>query len=127
MYSAGLGTLTFRSSSIKLLQQLQDSRRCEEKDTIHKSFAISLVLRFGSCQRGFHLRTNDTFDMWSLNSIRRVPDDSPIFQHCINGNTQSVKELIHRGMASPFDVDSSGRSLLHVSSILLQLETKPYP
>ena len=114
-YSAGIGTLTFRSTKTKFTQQRQDFERSEEDDALHKSFAIALVLRFGSCRRGFNLRTNDTFDIWSLNSIRRVFDDSPVFQHCMNGDTQSVKQLVLRGMASPFDVDSSGRSLLHVS------------
>ena len=53
--------------------------------------------------------------MFSLNSIRRVPDDSPIFQFCINGDLQNVKELVYDGTASAFDVDRNGWSPLHVS------------
>lgn len=42
-----------------------------------------------------------------------IPLSSPIFGDIISGSDHRVLDMISRGLASPFDVDPSGRSLLH--------------
>lgn len=43
-----------------------------------------------------------------------IPHGSPVFELCINGDIQGLKELFASRKASPFDMDADGRTLLHV-------------
>lgn len=56
----------------------------------------------------------------SLKSINLVPDDASIFEFCRQGNIEKVRQLISRNLASVRDVDSEGRTALHVSHVALR-------
>jgi hypothetical protein len=43
-----------------------------------------------------------------------IPYASETYQHCLNGEVVSLKRRFDDGLASPFDVDPDGISLLHV-------------
>jgi hypothetical protein len=47
-----------------------------------------------------------------------IDDDSPIFELCARGNCDEVNRLLSLGEATILDVDSKGRTLLHVSICL---------
>lgn len=53
----------------------------------------------------------------SINTFCPVPDDSPIFQFCGEGNISAVRSLFSKGLASIWDTDSEGMTPLHVSEI----------
>lgn len=110
-FNLRLGVLSVRL----FLQQQEKAEKAKKRDSsFDKTYVINFLLKFGSCRKGFKFRVNDTFDMFFLNSIRRVPDDSPIFWFCRNGDLESVKKLIYSRTASALDVDNDGWSPLHV-------------
>ena len=45
---------------------------------------------------------------------RIMSSSSRIFEFCATGNVEGVKALFLQGLSSPFDVDLSGQTLLHV-------------
>ena len=49
-----------------------------------------------------------------LETYRAVPDDSLIFDYCIEGNLDGVRSLFSSGRASPYDTGSGGLTPLHV-------------
>ena len=52
----------------------------------------------------------------SLKSLRRVPDSAQCVHYAMNGNTEGLKDLFNRGLASPWDVSSTrGYTLSRVS------------
>ena len=55
---------------------------------------------------------------YQMHSFRAVPDDSLIFEFCLNGNLNAVRSLLVRKEASPWDVNSYGWTPLHVSHLL---------
>ncbi|KAJ0414726.1 hypothetical protein BJY00DRAFT_294614 [Aspergillus carlsbadensis] len=59
---------------------------------------------------------------YSIRPVHAVPDDSLIFDFCYAGNVGAVQELITRGMASVFDVDSYGSTPLHFAVRSHQVE-----
>ena len=46
-----------------------------------------------------------------------VPDDAEVFRVVAEGTSEMLLELFNDGAASPFSVDTRGRTLLHVSCI----------
>jgi hypothetical protein len=71
---------------------------------------------------GFQLSTSCSSNQWipaSLRSSFIVPDNSKIFELCLNttcDNTPEVLNAFSQGLASPFDTNSRGETLLHVST-----------
>jgi hypothetical protein len=71
---------------------------------------------------GFQLSTSCSSNRWipaSLRSSFIVPDNSEIFELCLNtrcDNTSEVLNVFSQGRASPFDTNSRGETLLHVST-----------
>ena len=53
----------------------------------------------------------------TLQTWRVVPNGSPIFDSCVNGDINVVKNLILGGSASPWDIDERGENLLSVSHL----------
>lgn len=66
--------------------------------------------------RGISTKQSRRFGSWkySFRPISVVPDSSPIFEVCRNGDVSEVIRLIQSGMASVFDTSQEGWSLLHV-------------
>lgn len=58
---------------------------------------------------------NSPFDSLKLNTIQRRPNDSYVFTLCMEGNAGEVQKFLETGQASRFDMDESGKGLLHVS------------
>lgn len=50
----------------------------------------------------------------NLRTYNVVPTNSPLFNACIYGDLEHVKNLLASGKASPFDVDDLGWTALHV-------------
>ena len=51
----------------------------------------------------------------NLQIFRAVPDDSPIFEYCTQGDIIALRTLLSNGSASIRDTDSAGRTAIHVS------------
>ena len=58
---------------------------------------------------------------FSIRPINLVPDNAPIFEFSRQGDTEKVRDLISRNLASVRDVDSRGQTALHVSHSALPL------
>ena len=58
---------------------------------------------------------------FSMKPINLVPDNAPIFEYSRQGDTEKVRDLISMKLASVRDVDSRGRTALHVSHSVLRL------
>ncbi len=73
--------------------------------------------------RKFEINLTRSRQGWdqSLRSYRVVPHDAPIFNYCMDGNIKEVQRLFQRGQASPFEVNCSGMTPLHVRLPLLHL------
>lgn len=52
----------------------------------------------------------------SLQSFRLVNDDAPILHLCMKGDMFGVRQLLCKGEASVYDIDSRGMTALHVST-----------
>ena len=109
---AGLGILTVRSTSARLLSTC--GTKDDSSESSRKTIVINFLWRFATCRRGFRLSTNETFDSWSFNTIWKRSADSQIFELCKIGNTFGVDELLRYGRASVFDADPEGSTPLHV-------------
>ena len=48
-----------------------------------------------------------------------MPEDSPCFKMVEKGDRAGLEELFSMHKASPFDINPGGRSLLHVSLLLI--------
>jgi hypothetical protein len=54
----------------------------------------------------------------SLRTCPTIPDDHPVWSMCQANDVDSVQRLFSTRQVSPFSVDSSGRTLLHVRTII---------
>ncbi|KAF7181278.1 hypothetical protein CNMCM7691_000496 [Aspergillus felis] len=59
---------------------------------------------------------------FSIRSYNVIPDKSAIIHHCQNGNIEEIQRLFDNHLASPFDCDEHGWSLLHRAVAWGQLE-----
>ncbi|KAJ8068491.1 hypothetical protein OCU04_004042 [Sclerotinia nivalis] len=68
--------------------------------------------------RGISIKQSRRFGTWtySFRPICVVPDTSPIFEACKNGDVGEVIRLVQSGMASVFDTSQEGYNLLHVAA-----------
>ncbi|KAL4899054.1 hypothetical protein BDW74DRAFT_184056 [Aspergillus multicolor] len=60
-----------------------------------------------------------TFSFRTLNVVRH---NAPIWNACWSGNVEEVQRLFSAGLATPFDCDDVGRSILGVAAYFHQLE-----
>jgi hypothetical protein len=57
---------------------------------------------------------------FALSTLRRIPDSAQCVSFALEGNTEGLKDLFRRGLASPKDVsDTRGYSLLRVRPVSL--------
>jgi hypothetical protein len=118
---AGLGALTVRSTSTKITRSYDVTDMDNGKLYTKKSFVINFLWRFATCRRGFRFSINNSFDSWTFNIIQRRPAESQIFNLCKIGKTSEVSNLLRHGLASVFDADPQGATLLHVRISLNQM------
>ncbi|OJI98001.1 hypothetical protein ASPVEDRAFT_440864 [Aspergillus versicolor CBS 583.65] len=71
---------------------------------IDKLWTISVTRAFSSW--GFNLQVNSV-----------IPFSSPVLTHCWRGEITEIQRLFSAGLASPFDCDPDGWSLLHVAAV----------
>ena len=57
----------------------------------------------------------------SIKQYRAVPDSAAIFYYCKNGDIKSVQALFNNSLASPWDTNSKGFTLLFVSPSVFKL------
>jgi hypothetical protein len=93
----------------------------ENSEPFEKVLTLNVLLKFGSCRKGFKLRINNTFDDWCLNSLRRLTNDSLVFKLCEEGNCSVIERLFDSRKASVYNVNETGQSALHVSHLSLQI------
>ncbi|CZR54845.1 uncharacterized protein PAC_04729 [Phialocephala subalpina] len=113
--NAGLARLSIQSLSTALNDPdaEEDQNSNVVSNPTRTTFTVNLLWGFSSCRRGFRISISSPFDFMKLNSIRRRPNDSLLFNLCIFGDTRRVHKLFLKGEASVFDADEDGRGLLH--------------
>jgi len=92
-----------------VLRRLNDDEEVEEVQlTIHMpKWLVS---------RHYQFWMKRTFNGWDyhMRSTPIVPSDSPVFKVCLEGDLASLQQLFQRKEASPFDMNASGLTPLHV-------------
>jgi hypothetical protein len=111
--NVGLGMLSFQSTTKSWKACGDCDGKEDDSKPGRKFFTVRFLCRFASCRRGFRICTNDVFDNWTFDTIRRRPWDSEIFRLCRAGDIAGVRNLLDYGAASVFDVDGDGYSPLH--------------
>jgi hypothetical protein len=115
------GLLRITSVSRQYISSEILAEETENSEHSENVLTLNILLKFGSCRKGFKLRINNTFDDWCLNSFRRLPNESLVFKLCEEGNCPIVERLFASRKASVYDVNENGQSALHVSRISLQM------
>ena len=118
-----LGTIYINSKTSLLLPNCSENLLpCHDEDQYEHETSIRILpaqwlISLGLVQGLHALFSSSSISGWksSLDTIRPRPDDALIFDFCKHGNLAGVKSLLERGLASPKDVDSAGRTPLHVS------------
>ena len=100
-----------------VIDDLADEEYPYEHEESLKFLPAGWLLKLGfNCAYNFSVHDSSTQGwQFAIKSINLVPNDSPIFQYCRLGNTEKVRDLMSRNLASVRDVDSKGQTALHVS------------
>ena len=92
-----------------------------ENETSFRILPAQWLLKLGF-NYAYNLSTFDSSTQgwqWCIKPINLVPDDASIFKFCDQGDIERVRDLISNNVASVRDVDSEGRTALHVSHTAL--------
>ncbi|QSZ36037.1 hypothetical protein DSL72_007161 [Monilinia vaccinii-corymbosi] len=108
-----LGTFSYKTTSTTHRYDDNDVKDNTNNPTTIKTFVVEFLVGFIACRKGLRVMMTDSFDRYSLDVIRKRPNDSEIFNLCLNGNVNAVKLLLDHGEASIHDVEENGSSLLH--------------
>ena len=70
--------------------------------------------------RRYEIHLRNSYRGWdqSFRSYKVVSFDAPVFQYSISGDVEGLRKLFAAGLASPFEVNSEGRTPLHVRTQL---------
>lgn len=101
-----------------------DDDECQyEHDSSFSILPAQWLLKLGFNYAYRFSTYNSSTQGWQfcIKPINLVPDDASIFRFCVEGNVEEVRDLISRNLASFRDVDSEGRTALHVSHPALRL------
>jgi hypothetical protein len=94
-----------------------------EEDVVYV-ISPSAPLRWIGISRGVSIYTKPTAGwQFTLQPFTVIPEKSPIFEFCREGNLAGVRTLLKLGQASVRDRDPSGRTPLHVSTLAPSLQT----
>ncbi|OTB17387.1 hypothetical protein K445DRAFT_276309 [Daldinia sp. EC12] len=97
-----------------------------------ESFGSSRKFLFQSplwlSQRSWELHSNKAFGawQWNLKSYRVVPSNSKVIKLTQRGSPMDVQKLFDAGLASPYDRDERGWTLLHHAVALSHFEMTKY-
>ena len=111
------GTIYVQSRMSKLKSRYSENHYQYEHET---SFTLSpawWLVKVGFTYVPRFSLLSSTVQGWkhTLNGFRSVPDNALIFEFCEAGNLSGVQALLARGEASVKDIDSTGKTALHVS------------
>lgn len=123
------GTVTTIRTTSLLRPRLVDDEAFDDEDyQVEHETSLKILPAQWLLKLGFNYAYNgSTLDsstqgwQWCIKPIHLVPNDAPIFRNCDQGDIERVRDLISNNLASVWDVDSKGRTTLHVSHIVLLL------
>ena len=95
-----------------------EEEECLESEKVFRIMPSEWLIRLGFAYGIFGRICQPAFSgpRMTLETIRTVPDDAPIFELCEIGDLKCVQKLFPEGQASVKDVDFVGRTPLYVSS-----------
>lgn len=110
------GYLQFRrTATVKCLEMDTQMNKSRQRDmykyTVSLRMPVWLINRIWEIQ-GMRARKGWTF---TISSYNIVPSDSLVLQHARLGNLQGLQDLFSKNLASPFDRNEYGLTVLHVS------------
>ena len=94
----------------------------DSSDECNIAEQLSWKTKFQAAQwltsRGFTVWRTYCFGDWQYHfrTHRLRSKDAPIFGACIMGEVEDVRRLLSNGKASPFDINESGLTPMHVSA-----------
>ncbi|KAL3480026.1 hypothetical protein BJX99DRAFT_46039 [Aspergillus californicus] len=96
--------------------QVQRNERRTPKSGYKRDYRFRTPLGF--MDKMWTISTNTLYSGWTftVQVHNIIPFDSPVFLHCENGEIEEVQRLFSNRLASPFDCDPYGKSLLHVAA-----------
>ena len=126
------GTVNTITTTRLLRPRLVDNEALDDGDyQFEHETSLKILPAQWLLKLGFNYAYNvSTFDsstqgwQWCMKPINLVPDDASVFKFCNQGDIERVQDLISNNLASVRDVDSEGRTALHVSHIALLLRDK---
>ena len=107
-------------------EALEDEGYQYERESFARILPAQWLLRLGF-KYAYSFSTHDSSTrgwQFCMKPINLVPDDASLFEFCRQGSIEKVRVLISRNLASVRDVDSKGRTALHVSHAILYLFDK---
>ena len=115
------GTIYVRSRKLELKSSYSENHCQYEHETSFTVCPAWWLVKVGFTYVPRFSLFSSTIQGWkhTLNSFRSVPDNALIFEFCTTGNISGVQALLARSEASVNDIDSTGRTALHVSSSAL--------
>ena len=120
-YSGFFGRIDVQSKSTSFNRSDTDRRDNKAMSTQDIIRITPILLR-----KTFELRFGNSFGHISrtLNTYPILDDDAPIFRTCEKGDLQGLQALLSSRTVSPFVVNESGDSLLHVSGSQIMRTTQ---
>lgn len=110
-----MGSLFVGYSGVPLATQPCNERQCRRRSTLRFILSYQFPAWFWTRALFASFTTANVPGPEMLIRVQtKIPFASEIYQHCLNGNAESLQRLFQKRAASPFDVDPDGLSLLHV-------------
>jgi hypothetical protein len=110
-----IGSLFVGYSGVPLATQPCNERQCRRRSTLRFILSYQFPAWFWTRALFASFTTANVPGPEMLIRVQtKIPYASEIYQHCLNGNAESLQRLFQERAASPFDVDPDGLSLLHV-------------
>lgn len=110
-----IGSLFVGYSGVPLVTQPCNERQCRRRSTPRFILSYQFPAWFWTRALFASFTTANVPGPEMLIRVQtKIPYASEIYQHCLNGNAESLQRLFQERAASPFDVDPDGLSLLHV-------------
>jgi len=96
------------------------SNKSRREEMYH--FIVSVRMPAWLINRAWEIQYMKARKGWNFNlSIYNiVPHNSLVFQYATSGNLEGLRDLFKSGLASPFDMDMNGFTVLHVSIVKSQ-------
>jgi hypothetical protein len=110
-----IGSLFVGYSGVPLATQPCNERQCRRRSTLRFILSYQFPSWFWTRALFASFTTANVPGPEMLIRVQmKIPYASETYQHCLNGNAESLQRLFQERVASPFDVDQDGLSLLHV-------------